>query len=91
MVDNSLVEAKAQSEAVGFPIFSLSIREISEVRLLDEALTFQALDLLKSYKFSFYDSLIVASALDAGCGIFFSEDMQDEQWIQGRVQICNPF
>lgn len=67
------------------------IRDISEVRLLDETLTFQALDLLGNHKFSFYDSLIVAAALDAGCSILFSEDMQDGQWIQGRLQIRNPF
>ncbi len=67
------------------------IQEIAEIRLLDETLTFQALELLQTYKLSFYDSLIIASALDAGCGLLFSEDMQDGQWIEARLQICNPF
>ena len=39
----------------------------------------------------FYDSLIVASALEAGCSTLFSEDMQDGRTIAGRLTIRNPF
>ena len=42
------------------------------------------------YGFSFYDSLIVAAALEAGCTTLYSEDMQDGQQIQG-LTIRNPF
>lgn len=38
-----------------------------------------------------YDSLIIASALEAGCGTLFSEDMQDGRAIEGRLTIRNPF
>ena len=67
------------------------IGEITEVRLLDEALTFHALVLLQTYNWSFYDSLIVASAMEADCKLLFSEDMQNGQWIEARLQIRNPF
>jgi predicted nucleic acid-binding protein len=40
---------------------------------------------------SFYDSLIVASALAAGCSTLFSEDMQDGRIVDGRLTIRNPF
>ncbi len=42
------------------------------------------------YGFSFYDSLIVAAALGAGCITLYSEDMQDGQRIEG-LTIRNPF
>ncbi len=42
------------------------------------------------YGFSLYDSLIVATALGAGCTTLYSEDMQDGQRIEG-LTIRNPF
>lgn len=50
-----------------------------------------ALALASRYGFAFYDALIVASALEAGCPTLFSEDMQDGQVIEGRLTIRNPF
>ena len=38
-----------------------------------------------------YDSLIIASALEAGCATLYSEDLQDGQVIDGRLTIRNPF
>jgi predicted nucleic acid-binding protein len=40
---------------------------------------------------AFYDSLIAASALEAGCSTLWSEDMQDGRVIGGRLTIRNPF
>jgi predicted nucleic acid-binding protein len=37
-----------------------------------------------------YDSLIIASALEAGCSVLYSEDLHDGQTIDG-LTICNPF
>ena len=49
-----------------------------------------ALDIRLRYQFSFYDSLIIAAALEAGCTCLYSEDMQDGQQIQS-LTIQNPF
>ena len=38
-----------------------------------------------------FDSLLLASALEAGCRVFLSEDMQHGRLIEGRLAICNPF
>jgi predicted nucleic acid-binding protein len=46
--------------------------------------------LRESTGFSFWDSLIVASALDAGCSTLYSEDMQHGQVIDGRLTVLNP-
>ncbi len=50
----------------------------------------RALDLRERYGFSFYDSLIIAAALEAGCTRLYTEDMQHGQQIQG-LAIENPF
>lgn len=49
-----------------------------------------ASDLRQRYHFSFWDSLLVATAKDAGCSIFYSEDMHDDLNVDGMV-IKNPF
>lgn len=49
------------------------------------------LEIAERYGFSLYDSLIVASALLAGCEILFSEDLQDCQRINDQLVISNPF
>ena len=41
--------------------------------------------------YRFYDSLVIASALEANCATLFSEDMQDGQVVEGRLTIRNPF
>ncbi|HQD57956.1 MAG TPA: PIN domain-containing protein [Candidatus Competibacteraceae bacterium] len=50
----------------------------------------RALDLHERYRYSFYDSLILAAALEAGCARLYSEDLQDGQQIEG-LTIENPF
>ena len=42
------------------------------------------------YVLSFYDSLIVSAAQEAGCTRLYSEDMQHGQVI-GKLKIVNPF
>jgi len=49
-----------------------------------------ALDLQTRYRYGFYDSLVIAAALDAGCTRLYSEDLQDGQRI-GGLTIKNPF
>ncbi|MDE0309152.1 MAG: PIN domain-containing protein [Acidiferrobacterales bacterium] len=48
------------------------------------------LDIMRRYRFSFYDSLIVAAALEARCKTLFSEDLQDGQIVE-KLTIVNPF
>ena len=67
------------------------IVEITEVVIEDPALVFNSFDVQKIYGFSFYDSLIVATALNAQCQVLLSEDLQDSQIIDGCLRIVNPF
>jgi len=49
-----------------------------------------ALKMRDRYNYSFYDSLIIAAAIDAGCSRLYSEDLQHNQQISG-LTILNPF
>jgi predicted nucleic acid-binding protein len=57
----------------------------------NEAQHLLASKLRESYSFSYWDSLIVSAALDAGCTTLFSEDMQHKQVIENCLTIINPF
>jgi predicted nucleic acid-binding protein len=46
--------------------------------------------LAEDHGLSFYDALMVAAALEAGCDTLFSEDLQYGRRI-GRLAILNPF
>jgi predicted nucleic acid-binding protein len=50
----------------------------------------RALDIQSRYRYGFYDSLIIAAALDAGCSVLYSEDLQNGQQIEG-LTIRDPF
>ena len=55
-----------------------------------EALYHRALDAQSRWRFSFYDSLIVAGALTAGCRTLLSEDLQHGQKLDS-LTIVDPF
>jgi predicted nucleic acid-binding protein len=54
------------------------------------ALYHRGLDIQARYRYAFYDALIIAAALDAGCTRLYSEDLQPGQQIEG-LPIENPF
>lgn len=43
------------------------------------------------YHLSFYDSLIIAAALECDCTTLYSEDMHDGLVIESKLTIINPF
>lgn len=49
-----------------------------------------ASELRESYSLSYW-GLIVASALEAGATVLYSEDMHHDLWINARLRIINPF
>lgn len=50
----------------------------------------RATEIMDLTGFSFWDSLIIASAEATGCEVLYSEDMQHGQQVAG-LTICNPF
>jgi predicted nucleic acid-binding protein len=55
------------------------------------ALIHAALDLQDELRYSFYDSLVIAAALQAGADTLYSEDLQHWQLVRGMLRIVNPF
>ncbi|MFI5201621.1 MAG: PIN domain-containing protein [Candidatus Kapaibacterium sp.] len=52
---------------------------------------FAAFSLRDRYNFSYWDSLLVATALRSGAKNLYSEDMQHGLVVDGRMTIWNPF
>jgi len=65
---------------------------LSYVRLqpLDEAVLRRAWEIRNRFGFSFWDSQIVAAALEAQCDVLYTEDLQNGQVIEG-LTVVNPF
>jgi predicted nucleic acid-binding protein len=49
-----------------------------------------AIDIHTRYQYSFWDSVIIASAIEGGAATLLSEDLADRQDIRG-ITIVNPF
>ena len=89
-------------ETLNVLIQKLNVSADSATQLLDDILTpiwrvnptpslyRRGLRVQSRYGFSYYDSLIVAAALEAGCTRLYTEDLQHGQQIE-TLTIENPF
>jgi len=67
------------------------IRSLCEVYNLTPELHDLGRALAERYRFSIYDSMIVAAALMSGCSKLNSEDMQHGLRVEDTLAIVNPF
>jgi predicted nucleic acid-binding protein len=67
------------------------LTQVFIVRIVDAETIKFALIIAEKYRYSYFDSLIIAAAIKSGCSILYTEDMQDGQIIEGRLKIENPF
>jgi predicted nucleic acid-binding protein len=81
--------AKPMSSADAEQYLSTTFRPLLSVHS-SPALYGEALRIGARFRLAWYDSLIVASAIEGQCDILYSEDLQDGQQF-GRVLISNPF
>lgn len=71
-----------------------AIAEIAEdciIAPVSFATTQAALEIKSRYQFSYWDSVIVASALENECVILATEDLQHNQMIAEKLRVKNPF
>ena len=75
-------EAKIIVEKVSndFPVISIEKKLVSK-----------AIDIHLNYKYRYWDSLVIATALMNDCDILYSEDLHDGQVIEHKLTIVNPF
>jgi predicted nucleic acid-binding protein len=79
---------RSWTEVVGY-LDALRLAFDVESFTLREHLT--GLAVIERYKLATYDAMLVASALLAGCDVFWSEDMHEGLVIEGTLTIRNPF
>jgi predicted nucleic acid-binding protein len=78
--NNAQIQILLEELAQGCKILPVSLETLqSAVKLRDQ------------YLLSFWDSLIVASAVLGDASILYSEDMQDGLILENTLQIVNPF
>jgi predicted nucleic acid-binding protein len=71
-----------------------SIEELTSIIIVtgfSQSTQIRALQLINKYRFSYYDSLIIATAIENSCSVLYSEDMQHNQKIEIQLRIINPF
>ncbi|MFI3136361.1 MAG: PIN domain-containing protein [Methylococcaceae bacterium] len=84
MLKNKVADCLIQDNAeIIIAIADMQLIRIATIRLAHE--------IKLKYGFSYWDSLIVASALEAECQCLYSEDMQHKQLIESSLIIINPF
>ena len=68
-----------------------TVRAVCTVEPLTATTHDRGMEICERYKFSFYDSVIVAAALIVGAKVLYSEDLQNGQVIDRQLRIVNPF
>lgn len=70
--------------------YAKNFAESFNVYQIAPEMIFNAIDISIKNQLSFWDSLIISAAEEAGCVIVYSEDLNDGQIING-IKILNPF
>lgn len=68
-----------------------TIRAVCAVEPLTLETHDRGLTVCERYRFSLYDSMLVAAALISGATILYSEDLQHGQVIDNQLRVSNPF
>lgn len=68
-----------------------TIRAISRTHPLEVEHHDRGVEIAERHRFSFCDSIIIASALIAGCKTLYSEDLRHKQVIDKQLTVINPF
>ena len=68
-----------------------TVRAVCAVEPLTAETHDRGLAVCERYRFSLYDSMLVAAALISGADVLYSEDLQDGQVIDNQLRITNPF
>jgi predicted nucleic acid-binding protein len=88
---SNLVKKFNLTDATVFNIVEENILPISLIAPISFHTYHSAYRLRYEYSLSFWDSLIVACALENACTTLYSEDMQHQQNIENQLLIINPF
>jgi len=89
-VSNNLLK-KLQFQESEINSFIVNCYERYSVVNISQETFIAASEIRINHQFSYYDSIIVASALINQCEVLYTEDMQDGKLIANSLKIINPF
>lgn len=58
---------------------------------VNREITLSALVIMEKYKFSYWDCMVAATALNNECAVLYSEDLHDGLVIENVLSIAHPF
>lgn len=84
------VKLKVKTKESGKEVLEYLIKNFA-ISLVTEETILLGIDIAIKYHYRYFDALMIASALEAGCTILYSEDMHHGQITEDRLKIINPF
>ena len=70
--------------------FAREFMELFEVSAVDATVILRSFEIMQTYRFSSWDSLIIAAALQGKASVLYTEDLQHGQKIE-KMKVVNPF
>jgi len=93
-VFNELINVMRRKLKFDYPIIESVVQHLNsccKVQTVSYGVVIKAIKIAETYQYSYYDSLIIAAALEKNCNILYSEDMQHGHLIENSLKIINPF
>jgi len=84
LTKKKLIDQEAAKQIILENSLNFQVVEIDLIKVVT------ALDINSRYGYSYWDSLVIATALNYDCSIIYSEDMQHNQFIENKTRIVNP-
>jgi predicted nucleic acid-binding protein len=91
---NEFVHVCLRKKTLNFKSLHQAIDELEQsfsIVSVTKSTIVYALRLCEEHKYSYFDSLIIASALEHNCSTLYTEDMHNNHLIQNNLRIANPF
>ena len=91
---NEFINVMIKKKKMSYSHITLVVNEMCNnfsVEMVDEQVIKKAIAVAIKYSYSYFDSLMIASALAGNCSILYSEDMHNQHIIEKRLTIINPF
>jgi len=93
-VINEFINVCIKKQLLEINNISQSVKKFIEtfnLVIITETNIYSALELKEKYRYSFYDSLIISSAIENECSVLYTEDLKNSQLIEGKIKILNPY
>lgn len=91
---NELINVLTKKKKIDYKQVGELFDELStsfNITLVDNNVIKRAIGIASRYSYSYYDSLMISSALLSGCSILYTEDMHHNHNIENALRIINPF